>query len=146
MIFQGTHSSNILMLKLNHDAPLKWGGAYPSCVLNESEMMITGVGKCPNVSHHPTIGDTISNRYLKVMFKIPNYRDIYQPLIKPEISQGFLHVSPPLPATATHLQRHAQAAQWRKLLQPALGAGGTTEQRGDLVSAGSSPWVTVRPW
>ena len=32
---------------------------------------ITGVGKCPNVSHHPTIGDIISNRYLKVMFKIP---------------------------------------------------------------------------
>ena len=25
---------------------------------------------CPNVSHHPTIGDIISNRYLKVMFKI----------------------------------------------------------------------------
>ena len=23
-----------------------------------------GVGKCPNVSHHPTIGDIISNRYL----------------------------------------------------------------------------------
>ena len=30
----------------------------------------TGVGKCPNVSHHPTIGDIISNRYGKVMFKI----------------------------------------------------------------------------
>ena len=25
--------------------------------------MFTGVGKCPNVSHHPTIGDIISNRY-----------------------------------------------------------------------------------
>ena len=24
------------------------------------------------IEHHPTIGDTISNRYGKVMFKIPN--------------------------------------------------------------------------
>ena len=31
----------------------------------------TGVGKCPNVSHHPTTGDIIPNRYGKVMFKIP---------------------------------------------------------------------------
>ena len=29
----------------------------------------------------PTIGDIFSNRYLKLMFKIPNYRDIYQPLL-----------------------------------------------------------------
>ena len=28
-----------------------------------------GVGKCPNVSHHPTIRNIISNRYLKVMWK-----------------------------------------------------------------------------
>ena len=28
------------------------------------------------VSPHPTIGDIISNRYGKVMLKIPNYRDI----------------------------------------------------------------------
>ena len=26
---------------------------------------------CPNVSHHPNIGDIISNKHLKVMFKIP---------------------------------------------------------------------------
>ena len=25
---------------------------------------LVNVGKCPNVSHHPTIGDIISNRYL----------------------------------------------------------------------------------
>ena len=31
----------------------------------------TRLGQCPNVSHHPTISDVISNRYLKVMFKIP---------------------------------------------------------------------------
>ena len=32
---------------------------------------LSGVGKCPNVSHHRTIGDLISNRHGKVMFKIP---------------------------------------------------------------------------
>ena len=36
---------------------------------------------CPNVSHHPTIGDTISNRYLKVSdVQNPQKGDIYQPL------------------------------------------------------------------
>ena len=31
------------------------------------------------IEHHPTIGDIITNKYLKVMFKIPK-QDIYQPL------------------------------------------------------------------
>ena len=32
---------------------------------------ITGAGVDVPLEHHPTIGDVISNRYLKVMFKIP---------------------------------------------------------------------------
>ena len=34
------------------------------------------------IEHHPTIGDINSNRHLKVIFKIPLKRDIYQPLLK----------------------------------------------------------------
>ena len=36
--------------------------------------------KCPNVSHHPTLGDIISNKYLMVMFKIPKKRTFTNPL------------------------------------------------------------------
>ena len=32
---------------------------------------ITGAGVDVPLEHHPTIGDVISNRYLKVMLKIP---------------------------------------------------------------------------
>ena len=40
-----------------------------------------GVGKCPNFSHHPAIGDLISNRYLKQMFnKSPKTGHLSQPL------------------------------------------------------------------
>ena len=38
----------------------------PSGVLKQAEQG-TGVGKCTFLKHHPTIGDIISNRYLKVM-------------------------------------------------------------------------------
>ena len=46
---------------------------FPSipCVKRTSKILcrysihpFSGVGQCPNVSHHPTIGDIISNRYL----------------------------------------------------------------------------------
>ena len=40
--------------------------------LPEEELSKTGVGKRPK--HHPTIGETIPNRYLKMMFKIPQAR------------------------------------------------------------------------
>ena len=40
----------------------------------------SGVGKCPNVSHHPTIGEIISNRYLFRWCSKSPKRDIYQPL------------------------------------------------------------------
>ena len=34
----------------------------------QKDPYLTGVGKCPNFSHHPTIGDIISFKYLKVMW------------------------------------------------------------------------------
>ena len=43
------------------------------------------------IEHHPTTGDIISNRYLKVMFKIPKFRDINpNPCYKPTIL-GYPH-------------------------------------------------------
>ena len=41
----------------------------------------TGVGKCPNFEHHPTIGDIITNKYSKVMWNKSPKQDIYQPLL-----------------------------------------------------------------
>ena len=43
---------------INHHYPYIWNILW---------LVLAGVGKCPNVSHHPTFGDIISNRYLKVM-------------------------------------------------------------------------------
>ena len=40
----------------------------------------TGFGKCANYSHHPKIGDRISNRYFKVMFKIPKMGHLPNPV------------------------------------------------------------------
>ena len=52
---------------------------------------LAGLGKCPNYSKHLTIGDVISNKYLKVMWnKIPK-RVIYQPLLDGAI---FKRISP----------------------------------------------------
>ena len=34
---------------------------------NAGKLRENGLGKCPNVSHHPTIGDIYSNGYGKVM-------------------------------------------------------------------------------
>ena len=39
-----------------------------------------GVGKCP-IEHHPTIGDINSNRYLKVIFKIPKKGHLPTPVM-----------------------------------------------------------------
>ena len=44
--------------------------------------VLTGLGKCPNFSHHPNIGDIISNRYFfKWCSKSPKW-DIYQTLFQ----------------------------------------------------------------
>ena len=44
--------------------------------------------KCPNFSHHPTIGDIISKRYLQLMFKIPK--------------MGLLPTAVPCPKSVNH--------------------------------------------
>ena len=56
------------------------------------------------IKHHPTIGDIISNKYLKVMSEILNSWDIYQPVVIPEIHRRKVslvkpprHFSPPPP-------------------------------------------------
>ena len=41
---------------------------------------VAGAGTCPIIEHHPNIGDRISNRYLKVMFKIPKMGHLPNPV------------------------------------------------------------------
>ena len=71
--------------RLNHNPPGQdmrwnwWNSPAVDKTLRWKLGPLSGVGKCP-IEHHPTIGDINSNRYLKVIFKIPNYWDIYQPL------------------------------------------------------------------
>ena len=66
-----------------HNNGVSLGWSMTNC-LNKCIRMgnhhVQGLVNVP-IEHHPTIGDIISDRYLKVMFKIPNSRDIYQPLI-----------------------------------------------------------------
>ena len=67
-------------------------------IVNVWVLIVTGVGKCPNGSHHPTIGDINSNRYLEVIHhyyskKSPK-KDVYQPLSDVYVSVWFTTITP----------------------------------------------------
>ena len=78
--------------------------------------------KCPNVSHRPTFGDIISNRYLVWWFSISPRRDIYQPkflTLKTMYYPQFPPFSPPghkascgntRPASSTKADRRTKRA------------------------------------
>ena len=69
------------------------------------------------IEHHPSIGDIISNRYLKVMWNKSPKRDIYQPLIPWENDDklmGCHGVLGPGRGAAVRLGAHSWALTLRK--------------------------------
>ena len=59
----------------------QWNWVYP--IFRPKHIVdIQGLVNVP-IEHHPTIGDVISNRYLKVMFKIPKKGHLPTPDIMP---------------------------------------------------------------
>ena len=50
-------------------------------VLRRLKVVFTGVVKFVPIKHHPTIGDIISNRYWKEMFKIPKKGHLPTPVL-----------------------------------------------------------------
>ena len=93
-------------------------------------MTFSGVGKCPNVSHHRTIGDIISSRYGKVMWNKSPKRDINpNPCFLSVKSPNFLQISH---LQVAHRRCKSHWCHWHSAVHSTRGDATHTTQRWGL--------------